>query len=214
MIKLEGVNKTFLSKDGDVKALCDIDLEIAKGEFVIIGGPSGCGKSTLLMTIAGMLGPDTGSVSIDGSDLYHLGIVKRNKIRGRYFGFVFQMFHLVPYLSVIDNVMLAGPVKADKAKAMDILERLGMLERVYHTPAKLSSGEKQRTALARALLNDPPVLIADEPTGNLDVENAAVVHEHISKFHRLGGTVVLVTHDSDADLKADREIRMEKGRLV
>lgn len=214
MIKLEGVNKKFDSKDGVVDALCDINLEIAKGEFVVIGGPSGCGKSTLLMTMAGMGSPTTGSVMVDGMDLYKTGGVKRNKIRAHYFGFVFQMFHLVPYLNVIDNVMLAGPAKADKSKALDILERLGMSERIYHKPSQLSSGEKQRTALARALLNDPPILIADEPTGNLDTENAAVVHDHLSKYHQLGGTVVLVTHDSDADLKADREIRMEKGRLL
>ena len=214
MIKLEGVNKRFASKDGVVDALRDIDLEIVKGEFVIICGPSGCGKSTLLMTMAAMGRPTSGTVMVDGKDIYKTGPVKRNKIRAGYFGFVFQMFHLVPYLSVIDNVMLAGPAAADKPKAMEILSELGMSERIYHTPSQLSSGEKQRTALARALLNDPPILIADEPTGNLDTENAAIVYEHISKYHQLGGTVVLVTHDSAADIKADREIRMEKGRIL
>ena len=217
MIKLEGVNKKFFSKDGMVNALNNIDIEIAKGEFVIIRGPSGCGKSTLLMAMAGMGAPGTGSVWVDGNDIYDLGIVKRNKIRARYFGFVFQMFHLVPYLSVIDNVMLAGPAaanKTDKAKAADILKKLSMSERIYHTPSQLSSGEKQRTAMARALFNNPPILIADEPTGNLDTENAAIVHNHISEYHQQGRTVVLVTHDSDINLKADKEICMEKGRLL
>ena len=217
MIKLENVTKTFLSKDGQVNALSDINIEISKREFVIIRGPSGCGKTTLLMTMAGILGPTSGSVKVDENNLYTSGIVKRNKIRAQYFGFVFQMFHLVPYLNVIDNVVLAGPPasnKADKVRAKEILEKLGLSERFYHTPSQLSSGEKQRTALARALFNNPPILIADEPTGNLDTENTAIVHEHFSKYHQQGGTVVLVTHDSNADLQADREIRMEKGRFV
>ena len=217
MIKLEGVNKKFLSKDGQVNALSDIDVEIAKGEFIIIRGPSGCGKTTLLMTMAGILGPTSGSVKVDENNLYTLGIVKRNRIRAQYFGFVFQMFHLVPYLNVIDNVVLAGPAtgnKVDKVHAKGILEKLGLSERICHTPSQLSSGEKQRVALARALFNTPPVLIADEPTGNLDTENAAIVHDHLSKHHQQGGTIVLVTHDSSVDLQADREICMEKGCFV
>lgn len=217
MIKLEGVSKKFFSKNGQVNALSDIDLEIAKGEFVIIRGPSGCGKTTLLMTMAGILGPTSGSVKVDENNLYTSGIAKRNKIRAQYFGFVFQMFHLVPYLNVVENVILAGPAadnKPDKARAQDILEKLGLSERICHTPPQLSYGEKQRVALARALFNSPPVLIADEPTGNLDTENAAIVHEHLSKYHQHGGTVVLVTHDSNVDLQAGREIRMEKGRFI
>ncbi|MFC1738450.1 ABC transporter ATP-binding protein [Planctomycetota bacterium] len=217
MIKLEGVNKIFHSRDGQINALSHIDLEIAKGQFVIIRGPSGCGKTTLLMTMAGILGPTSGSVRIDGNDLYATGIAKRNKFRAQYFGFVFQMFHLVPYLNVVDNVTLAGPAaanKADKARARDILETLGMSERIRHTPPQLSSGEKQRVAMARALFNDPPILIADEPTGNLDTENAAIVHDRLSKYHQLGGTVVLVTHDSNTNLQVNREIQMKKGQIA
>ena len=217
MIKLQGVNKKFISKDGQVNALNDIDMEIAKGQFVTVRGPSGCGKSTLLMTIAGILHPTSGSVCVDGNDLYVSGIVKRNKFRAQYFGFVFQMFHLVPYLNVVDNVILAGPAaakKADKARAKELLETLGLSKRIGHTPSQLSSGEKQRVALARALFNDPPILIADEPTGNLDAENAAIVHEHLTKYHKQGGTVVLVTHESNADLDADIEINMEQGKIV
>ena len=217
MIKLDGLNKKFLLKDGEVNALSHINVEIKKGEFVIIRGPSGCGKTTLLMTMAGILHPTSGSVRIDRNDLYQSGIVKRNKIRAQYFGFVFQMFHLVPYLNVVDNVVLAGPAagnKADRTRARDILETLGLSQRICHTPSQLSSGEKQRVALARALFNNPPVLLADEPTGNLDTENEAIVYKHLSKYHQLGRTVVLVSHDSSADLKADREIRMEKGRFL
>jgi len=217
MIILEGVNKKFLTKEGEVNALSEVDLKIAKGQFVTLRGPSGCGKSTLLMTMAGMLEPSGGSVRVDGKGLYAMGNIERNKIRSRYFGFVFQMFHLVPYLSVIDNVVLAGPAagkKADKANARDILEQLGMSERLCHLPCQLSSGEKQRVAMARALFNNPDVLIADEPTGNLDADNAAIVHEYISRYHQQGGTVVLVTHDSNAYLNADREISMEKGKII
>jgi len=217
MIKLKGINKKFLSSDGQVNALCDVDIEIAKGEFVIIRGPSGCGKTTLLMTMAGILSPTSGSVKIDGNNLYTSRIIKRNKFRAQYFGFVFQMFHLVPYLNVVDNVILAGPAaakKADKTRAKDILEKLGLTERICHTPSQLSSGEKQRVALARAFFNEPPILIADEPTGNLDPENAAIVHDHLSKYHKQGRTVVLVTHDSNVDLQADREILMDKGKIL
>ncbi len=216
MIKLKGINKNFFSSDGQVNALRGNDLEITKGEFVIIRGPSGCGKTTLLMTMAGILGPTSGSVKIDGNNLYTSGIIKRNKFRAQYFGFVFQMFHLIPYLNVVDNVILAGPgaaKKADKTRAKDILEKLGLTERICHRPSQLSSGEKQRVALARAFFNEPPILIADEPTGNLDPENAAVVHDHLSKYHKQGRTVVLVTHDSNVDLQADREILMDKGKI-
>jgi ABC-type lipoprotein export system ATPase subunit len=217
MIRLESVNKTFLSKDGRVNALSNINLEIEKGQFVIIRGSSGCGKSTLLMTIAGILHPTSGSVKVDGNDLYASGVVTSNKFRAQYFGFVFQMFHLVPYLNAVDNVVLAGPAaakKADKARAKEILEKLGLSERILHMPSQLSSGEKQRVALARALFNNPPILIADEPTGNLDTDNAAIVHERLSKYHQQGGSVVLVTHDSTVDLQADREICMDKGILL
>jgi ABC-type lipoprotein export system ATPase subunit len=217
MIKFEGVNKTFPSRDGIVSALSHIDLEIEKGQFVVFRGPSGCGKTTLLMTMAGILSPTSGSVRVDGNDLYASGSTKRNKIRAQYFGFVFQMFHLVPYLNVVENVILAGPAagqKADKARAKELLETLGLSERIRHTPSQLSSGEKQRVALARALFNNPPILIADEPTGNLDTDNAVIVHSHLSKYHQQGGTVVLVTHDSSVGLQADREIVMEKGQLV
>ena len=217
MIELEGINKRFPAKAGQVNALRGIDLEIGKGQFVVVRGPSGCGKTTLLMTMAGILAPTDGSVRIEGNDVYASGGIKRNKIRAQYFGFVFQMFHLVPYLNVVDNVTLAGPAagnKADKILAKGILENLGLSKRFSHRPSQLSSGEKQRVALARALFNNPPILIADEPTGNLDSDNAAVVHDCFAKFHGQGGTVVLVTHDRSADLKADREILMKKGQFA
>ncbi len=217
MIQFENVQKRFVSKDGPVNALDGVDLTIEKGQFAVIRGPSGCGKSTLLMTMAGTLGPTGGTVKIDGNDLYAMTGRKRNKIRAKYFGFVFQMFHLVPYLNVVENVVLAGPAdgrKADKARARQLLEALGLSGRMGHRTGQLSSGEKQRVALARALFNEPPILIADEPTGNLDTENAAAVHEHLSKYHQQGGTVILVTHDSHTDVQADRELCMEKGKLI
>ena len=207
----------YLTKDGEINALRDIDLEIEQGQYVVIRGPSGCGKTTLLMTMAGILSPDSGSIRVDGNDLYASGGIKRNKIRAQYYGFVFQMFHLIPYLNLVDNVTLAGPAagrKADKARAKELLKTLGLSEHIGHMASKLSSGEKQRVALARALFNNPPILIADEPTGNLDTDNAALVHGHLLTYHRQGGTVVLVTHDGNIDLQADRELCMEKGQIV
>ena len=216
MIRLEGVSKRYPSKAAPVNALDGVNLEIGKGQFVVVRGPSGCGKTTLLMAMAGILAPTCGSVEIDGNDLYALSGAKRNKIRARYFGFVFQMFHLVPYLNIVDNVTLAGPAAgngADKVRAKGLLADLGLVDRFSHRPSQLSSGEKQRVALARALFNNPPILIADEPTGNLDSGNAAAVYDCFAKFHGQGGTVVVVTHDGRADLGADREFRMEKSRL-
>ena len=217
MIQFKNVQKRFLSQNGSVHALDGVDLAIEKGQFTVIRGPSGCGKSTLLMTMAGILRPTGGMVEIDGHNLYAMTGRKRNHIRARYFGFVFQMFHLVPYLNIVENVILAGVSagrKADKARARQLLEALGLSDRMGHKPTHLSSGEKQRVAFARAIYNDPPVLLADEPTGNLDADNAMVIYEHLVNYHRLGRTVVLVTHDSNQPLKADRKFIMVKGRLT
>jgi len=216
MITLAGVNKTFLSRDGEIKALNCIDVEIAKGEFVVVHGPSGCGKSTLLMTMAGILRPTSGAVLIAENNLYESGFIKRNRLRAKYLGFVFQMFHLVPYLNVIENVILAGPAaakKADTVRAKHMLGTLGLSERISHRSSQLSSGEKQRVALARALFNNPPILLADEPTGNLDSENASEVIGHLAEFQKSGGTVVVATHGESADDYASRVIQLREGRI-
>ena len=214
MICLENVAKTYRTRRGDVKALSNISLRIEKGEFVIICGPSGSGKTTLLMTIAGMLRPTSGIVSIEQNNLYAMSIRARAKFRAQNIGFVFQMFHLVPYLNVAENVVLAGGAVANinrKAQTRELIKAFGLAGRNYHKPSELSAGEKQRTAVARALLNSPKIILADEPTGNLDPENATSVLGHLSEFHRTGGTVILATHGAEAEQFADRIIYLRNG---
>jgi ABC-type lipoprotein export system ATPase subunit len=216
MVFLDSVVKTYRTGKGDVKALDGIDLHIDNGEFVVIRGPSGSGKTTLLMTIAGMLHPTGGKVSVGGKNLYAMSIRARAKFRAENIGFVFQMFHLVPYLNVIENIVLAGGAVANKdssTQARELTERLGLAGRVHHKPSELSAGERQRTAIARALLNRPNIILADEPTGNLDPDNAAVVLGYIDEFHRQGGTVMLATHGPAAREFADRTIYLRNGGI-
>jgi ABC-type lipoprotein export system ATPase subunit len=214
MICLENVVKTYRTRRGDVKALSNISLSIDKGEFVIICGPSGSGKTTLLMTIAGMLRPTSGVVSIEQNNLYAMSIRARAKFRAQNIGFVFQMFHLVPYLNVAENVVLASGAVANKnrkSQSPKLIKEFGLAGRSYHKPSELSAGEKQRTAVARALLNNPKIILADEPTGNLDPGNATSVLGHLSEFHRTGGTVILATHGAEAERFADRIIYLRNG---
>lgn len=216
MVFLDSVVKTYRTGKGDVKALDSIDLRIEQGEFVVIRGPSGSGKTTLLMTVAGMLRPTSGVVSIGDRNLYAMSIRARAKFRAENIGFVFQMFHLVPYLNVTENVVLAGGVVANKnsfAQARELIEKLGLADRIHHKPSELSAGERQRTAIARALLNRPNIILADEPTGNLDPDNAAVVLGYIDEFHRQGGTVMLATHGPAAREFADRTIHLRNGGI-
>ncbi len=215
MVVLENVVKTYRRRRGDVKALSDINLQIEKGEFVVICGPSGSGKTTLLMTIAAMLRPTSGSVCVEQNNLYTMSIRDRAKFRAENIGFIFQMFHLVPYLNVIENVVLAGGVASRDSgavKANELLKQLGLAERAFHRPSELSAGEKQRTAIARALFNRPKIILADEPTGNLDPDNTASVLGYLSEFHHSGGTVILATHGTEAEQFADRIIHLHNGQ--
>jgi ABC-type lipoprotein export system ATPase subunit len=196
MIVLEDVSKIYHSRRYTIHALRDINLRIEKGEFLIVYGPSGSGKTTLLMTIAAMLRPTKGRVCIEDKDLYKMNSQDRAGFRAKNIGFIFQMFYLVPYLKTIENVALAGGAAGtDKgtAEAKELLKKLGLSERAFHKPAQLSAGEKQRVAVARALFNQPKIILADEPTGNLDSENAALVIEYLSEFHSSGGTVIMAT---------------------
>lgn len=217
MICLENVAKTYRTRRGDVKALNDINLRIEKGEFVVICGPSGSGKTTLLMTIAAMLRPTSGTVSVEDNRLYAMSVQARAKFRAENIGFVFQMFHLVPYLNILENVLLAGGAvnkKNTHAKALELIEKFGLSGRHYHKPSELSAGEKQRTAIARALFNNPKIILADEPTGNLDADNAASVLAYLSEFHKAGGTVILATHGAEAEQFSDRMITMHNGQVT
>lgn len=213
MLKLHNLTKTFRSAQNDVTAVKEAAFQIGPGEFVAVCGPSGCGKSTLLLMAGGLLEPTSGEVMLRGTNLYELEPNQRAKFRSGLIGFVFQELHLVPYLSVLNNVQapsLANGVPA-RDRALNLIEEFGLTHRLSHRPGKLSTGERQRTALARAMLNEPSVLLADEPTGNLDAENSGIVLKHMRQFADDGGSVLLVTHDPVAAEAADRTINIRDG---
>ncbi len=217
LLELNNISKTYQSGANTVHAVDDVSLGIDAGEFVAVRGPSGCGKSTLLLVAGALLSPDAGAVAIDGQDPYALAPDERARFRGATVGFVFQQFHLVPYLSVVDNILAPAMVTGLKdapARAQELIEHFSLGHRVNHVPSQLSTGERQRTALARALLNQPKLLLADEPTGNLDSENGQVVLEYLRQFASEGGAVLLVTHDDAAVAAADRAIDILDGRLT
>ena len=217
VLKISNVSKSYVTKKRTIKALDSASLNLLKGEFVVVRGPSGCGKSTLLLTAGTLLKPDMGDVFIDGNKVYDLNGNARARFRAEHIGFVFQQFHLVPYLTVMDNVLAASvAMKSNnlRERATELIEKFGMTERADHVPAELSTGERQRVALARALLNRPKLLLADEPTGNLDSNNAHDVLAYFAEFAKNGGTVLLVTHDERATEYADRCLHMSEGQIV
>jgi len=217
MLRIEQISKTFHAGGSAVHAVADVTVEVRAGEFVAVQGPSGCGKSTLLLMAGGLLTPDTGSVTVDGVNLYRLGDGQRAAFRARHIGFVFQRFHLVPYLNVLDNVLaatVAQEIPRASERARELLERFGLTSRARHHPSQLSTGERQRVALARALLVQPRLILADEPTGNLDAESGAQVLTALAEAATSGVAVVLVTHDPEAARFAGRTIRMRQGRVV
>jgi putative ABC transport system ATP-binding protein len=221
MLEIQEITKRYASPTGrraaPVVALDGVSLSLGPGEFVAVAGPSGSGKSTLLMASGGLLAPSEGSVMFQGQDIYSLSPEARSRWRAQRVGFVFQQFHLIPYLSVLDNVVapaLAWPVLEPRRRAIELLERFGLMARAAHVPAELSAGEQQRTALARALLHRPPLLLCDEPTGNLDQQSADAVLQCLIDFHRDGGAVLLVTHHSGATALAQRTLQLQKGKLV
>jgi len=216
MIRCDEVTKIFRKNGSEVTSLDRFTAEVADGEFVAVRGPSGSGKTTLLLTLGGMQRPSDGSVQLAGRDLYALSPAERARLRSSEIGFVFQMFHLVPYLDLLGNVLLACPGKPSaevRQRAGELMDELGLADRASHLPGELSAGERQRLAVVRALLNRPKLILAD-PTGNLDPGNAAEVIRHLAEFHRGGGTVVLVTHGEAVNAHADRTLSLEQGRLV
>ncbi len=217
MLRCEQLARSFAGPHGDILGLDHLDLAVARGEFVAIRGPSGSGKSTLLLTLGGMLRPSSGRVLFDDQDLYAIPAPRRDAIRRQRIGFVFQLFHLLPYLTVRENI-LAGlptaPTSDALARVDATLDRLGLAARRDQPAQRLSAGERQRVALARALVRQPDLILADEPTGNLDPDNAAAVARHLADFHRAGGTVLVVTHGSEFDPHAQRTLHLAAGRLV
>jgi len=217
VLEITELNKTFNGPDGIVQVLEGISLTVAAGEFVAVRGPSGCGKTTLLLSAGALQGPDKGTVAIEGQNPYELSPEERARFRAEKIGFVFQQFYLVPYLSVLENVLapsIALPNGNARERALELIEHFKMTDRLHHTPAALSTGERQRTALARALLNKPKLLLADEPTGNLDEENAGIVLGYLREFTASGGALLLVSHDSNATQNADRLLTFKDGQLT
>ena len=217
MLELKQVEKIYQGTKGKaVTALCDVTLELTPGEFVTVQGPSGCGKSTLLLVCGGLLSPDRGEVILNRSSVYAQSPETRAKLCGQRIGFVFQQFHLIPYLNLRDNILTAALTDSSapaQARADTLMTEFGLQDRAHHLPAALSIGERQRTALARAMLNEPQVILADEPTGNLDPDNSTGVLESLSRFADAGGVVLMVTHNPDNARYASRCLHMDKGKL-
>lgn len=217
ILELQDVRKHFHGPHGLVRAVDGISLTLTPGEFVSVQGPSGCGKSTLLLLAGGLLQPDNGTVRVAGKNPYELSSEERARFRAEHLGFVFQQFHLIPYLGVLENVLaptLALPHADNRQRAEQLIAHFGMTHRLHHVPSALSTGERQRTALARALLNQPRLLLADEPTGNLDGENGSLVLRYLKEFATNGGAVLLVTHDPLATQFATRALRLQNGQLT
>ena len=217
LLQFNDVSKIYTGNDREVRALDGVCLALDAGQFVAVRGASGCGKSTLLLTAGGLLKPGSGKVAVHETSLYDLSPEQRARFRARVIGFVFQQFHLVPYLSVLDNVLaatLAAPIKNARQRAESLLTQFNLDDRAHHVPAELSTGERQRTALARALMHQPQLLLADEPTGNLDPENAQAVLDALREFANAGGAVLLVTHDDRSADAADQVMQMDVGRFV
>jgi len=216
LLAVEDVSRRWHVRGREVLALEGVSLGLAPGELVCLRGPSGSGKTTLLLVAGGMLGPSSGRVLLAGQDLYACTARARARLRAMHVGFVFQTFHLVPYLSVRQNVALAlgSSTSGERTRAAaEVLERVGLGERSDHRPSELSAGERQRCALARALVGEPSLVLADEPTGNLDAENAAVVLDCLRDFRERGGAVALVTHAAPpAD--ATRSLALDAGRIA
>jgi putative ABC transport system ATP-binding protein len=219
LIQLENLTKVFLTEEVETHALAGIHMNIQKGEYVSIAGPSGCGKSTLLSIIGLLDSPTDGRYLLNGNPVENLKLSERARIRNREIGFIFQSFNLIGDLNVFENVELPltyrGMKSAERKKRVnEALERVGMAHRAKHLPSQLSGGQQQRVAVARALGGDPAVLLADEPTGNLDSRNGEAVMELMHELHRGGATLCMVTHDPRYARHADRTIHLFDGRIV
>src|SRR6185369_10085892 len=219
LLQLEGVTKVFTTDEVETHALAGIHLEIQRGEYVSISGPSGCGKSTLLAILGLLDTPSGGTYDLNDTAVASLKMRDRARIRNREIGFIFQAFNLIGDLSVYENVELPltyrnMPARERKELVMEALERVGMSHRMKHYPSQLSGGQQQRVAVARALVGKPSILLADEPTGNLDSANGEAVMELLRDLHRSGATICMVTHDPRYARTADRIIRLFDGRIV
>jgi putative ABC transport system ATP-binding protein len=216
VIQVEHISRTYDMHGAEVRALDDVSLHVDAGEFVAITGPSGSGKSTLLNVLGCLDKPDSGSYVLDGQEVSRLDDEAISTVRNRKIGFIFQSFHLLPRLTVLENVLLPlrftrEPKPDVSARARDLLARVGLADRMDHRPTQLSGGQMQRAAIARSLILSPALLLADEPTGNLDSKSAADVLGLIEELHAQGQTIVLVTHDNDIAARVPRHVRLRDG---
>lgn len=212
LLEVKNVSKIY----GDLHALKDVSFKIRKGEWVAIMGSSGSGKSTIMNIIGCMDKPTMGEVILDGQDITKESQTSLTKIRREKIGLIFQQFHLIPYLTALENVMVAQYYHSipDEQEALQALERVGLKDRAKHLPSQLSGGEQQRVCIARALINSPEIILADEPTGNLDEVNEKIVIEILKQLHKEGATIIVVTHDLDVGNVAERKIILEYGKIV
>lgn len=219
ILKTEDLTKSYRIGKMQVPALRGVSIDIEKGEFVAIMGPSGCGKSTLLHLLGGLLSPTSGKITIDGEDLSKVSDAERTDIRRRKIGFVFQRFNLFPTLTAEGNLKLAEKIHTgngnnDPANRREVLRLLKLEDKMHHKPLELSGGEQQRVALARAVINSPAIILADEPTGNLDTENSQIVLDMFKKLNReFDQTIIMITHNPEAAEVASRVVRMRDGRV-
>jgi putative ABC transport system ATP-binding protein len=219
LIKLKHVSRLYPANagagGGTIRALDDFCLEVEPGEWIAIMGPSGSGKSTLVNLIGCLDRPSSGEIWLDGENVAGLSTAELNRVRAEKIGFVFQQFHLIPYLTAVENVMLAQYFHSmtDEQEALDALQRVGLKDRAQHLPSQLSGGEQQRVCIARALINDPKIVLADEPTGNLDAVNEEIVLRLLRELHDQGRTIVMVTHDPVVARLADRRIELHHGKI-
>ena len=219
LIRLEGIGKVYTTEELETHALADVNLEIAEGEYVAIAGPSGCGKTTLLSILGLLDTPTSGEYELEGRPVASLSPAERARARNRRIGFVFQAFNLIGELSVAENVELPlvyGGYGADerKRRVKEALDRVGMSHRIKHYPTQLSGGQQQRVAVARAIAGEPAILLADEPTGNLDSENGRQVMDLLAELHRAGSTICMVTHDPRYAEDARRAVHLFDGRMI
>src|SRR5579859_632647 len=220
MIKLKNVSRLYPAQaeanGGVIRALDDISLHVEEGEWLSVMGPSGSGKSTLVNLVGCLDRPTSGAILIDGEDIAQMTAADLNRVRAEKIGFIFQQFHLIPYLTALENIMLAQYFHSmtDEQEALEALERVGLKERARHLPGQLSGGEQQRVCIARALINDPKIILADEPTGNLDALNEEIVLRLLREFHEQGRSIVMVTHDPVVARLADRRIDLHHGKIA
>lgn len=219
MFELKNVTKTYECRGQIVNALNETSLTIGDNEFIALVGPSGSGKTTMLSLLGGMMAPTSGGVLFRGESLYDMSLAERTNLRLKSLGFVFQSFNLVSWLSAIENVQvplsLAGEsVSVQQERAAELLNRVGLSDRMHHLPSELSQGQQQRVALARTLANDPQIILADEPTGNLDPESRDQVMNLLSEFQCEGRSIVMVTHDQFAAEYAERSLRLVEGDVL